>query len=779
MRKRTNYRSIHRHWPWALLVVIVAYGALRWWPMQPLFRSPYSTVLLDRNGTLLGATVAADGQWRIGSEKAVPDRFKLCLLEFEDRHFFDHSGVHFPSLVRAWQQNSRAGRVISGGSTITMQLARMSGGGDRTYLRKAGEMLKAWRIEMRMDKDEILHRYCSNAPFGANVVGLEAAAWRWFGRDAEKLSWAESATLAVLPNAPSLVHPGRNRAALKAKRDRLLERLLSTGTIDSMEFSLAIEEPLPDAPLPLPRAASHLLSTLSASGEKGTTIESTLDAALQRRITAIADRYALALNANEVHNAAVLVMEIESGKVIAYVGNLPSAGKKHAPDVDVVQAQRSTGSLLKPFLFAAMLEQGELLPDQLVADLPTHYEGFSPRNFDEKFEGAVPASRALARSLNVPAVRALRSHGIDRTIKVLRGMGLKSIDRGADHYGLSLIVGGSESTLWELTAAYASLARIVQRNASIGDTVIFPPVLHPDRSQKARPSPLSAASAYHTLKALQELDRPEEEQAWRHFGGEAIAWKTGTSFGHRDAWAIGVSDRFAVGVWTGNASGEGRPGLTGTLAAAPLLFEVFGLLPRGSGFDPPYDQMKKMPICRMSGHRAGNDCAPIDTNWTIAAGDRTPPCPYHRTILVDASGNFRSDSSPDARSVTWFVLPPAMEHFRMRSDHAYRPLPPWPPDSHRSDQQPMEMIYPENGSRIHLPMGLDGTIGRLVMEAAHRDPRSELYWDINGNFIGTTSGDHRLPVTPAEGEQRLTLTDRHGGQITTWFHVVRSSPAPR
>ena len=234
-----------------ILVVVALYGWMRWGPMPTLFKVPYSTVVLDRDGNLLGATVAADGQWRMPPGDSIPWRFEQCLLQFEDRSFHRHHGVHVPSLLRAFQQNRRAGRTVSGGSTITMQVARLGRpAGSRNWANKLAEMWLALRLEMRYDKQEILSMHASHAPFGGNVVGLEAAAWRWFGRAPERLGWAECATLAVLPNAPATIHPGRGRAALRAKRDRLLERLMHEGLIDSLTRSLAVEEPLPEAPLP-------------------------------------------------------------------------------------------------------------------------------------------------------------------------------------------------------------------------------------------------------------------------------------------------------------------------------------------------------------------------------------------------------------------------------------------------------------------------------------------------------------------------------------------------
>jgi penicillin-binding protein 1C len=426
-----------------------------------------------------------------------------------------------------------------------------------------------------------------------------------------------------------------------------------------------------------------------------------------------------------------------------------------------------------------MLQSGELLPDMLVADVPTQYEGFAPQNFDEHFAGAVPASVALARSLNVPAVRNLRRHGVDRTLRTLRSMGLTNIDRSAAHYGLSLIMGGAECSLWEMGGAYASMARVLN-NYGRGGTHYRGSDIHPpmviaatlnatDTASNGQP-PLTAASIHFTLKALSDVDRPTDEQGWKSFArSERIAWKTGTSMGHRDAWAIGVSDRWCVAVWTGNASGEGRPGLTGTLAAAPLMFDLFGLLPAGHGFDVPEDELVNATLCPRSGQLAGVDCPVADTVRIPAQGLRTHTCPYHRTIHVDAAQRWRVPAG-EGMPVPWFVLSPSMERYYALLHPDYRFLPPM--RSGDGDEVAMEILYPESGARLLIPTELDGSRGKAVVEAAHRDPAAHIHWDLDGTFMGTTTGDHRLAMDPPDGAHVLTLTDDHGRSIRHSFVVV-------
>ncbi|HHQ49702.1 MAG TPA: penicillin-binding protein 1C, partial [Acidobacteria bacterium] len=547
------------------------------------FDDPRSTVLLDSRGRLLSASIAADGQWRFAAPERVPERFARCAVLFEDRRFRWHPGVDPIAIVRAAVQDVRAGRVVSGGSTLTMQVVRLARKGrPRTLGEKLIEAVLAVRLELAAGKDRILALWAGNAPFGGNVVGLEAASWRYFGRGPEHLSWAEAATLAVLPNAPALIHPGRNRRRLLARRNALLARLLAAGDLDRESYRLALAEPLPGPPLPLPSLAPHLLERARRDGYAGQRLRTSLSRELQERATAVVREHAARLAGNGVHNVAALIAEVGSGRVLAYVGN--SGGPDdpaHGGWVDLITAPRSTGSTLKPFLYAEMLEAGEVLPTELIPDIPTRVGGFAPENYDHSYSGAVPAAVALARSLNVPAVRMLRDHGVDRFWGELRAMGMTTLFRPAGGYGLTLILGGAETTLWDLGAMYAGLGRTVDEYArGVEDARPFRPLSYlaeggvPGVQRRGAGARLpGAAACYETLRALLEVGRPGVDAAWRRFASSRrIAWKTGTSWGHRDAWAVGVTPRHVVAVWVGNADGEGRPGLTGHASAAPVLF---------------------------------------------------------------------------------------------------------------------------------------------------------------------------------------------------------------
>jgi penicillin-binding protein 1C len=761
-----------------------------WYVSLPvhLFDDPACTVIEDRNGHLLGARIADDGQWRFPLIEAVPVRFKESVIQFEDRYFYSHPGFNPVSTYHALVHNVKAGRIQRGGSTISMQVIRLARKGKpRTIFEKILEIVMATRLECRYSKDEILAIYASHAPFGGNVVGLEAASWRYYGRSSEDLSWAESATLAVLPNAPSLVFPGRNQEALLNKRNRLLDRLLDAGKIDSLTCILSKQEPLPGRPRSLPQLAPHLLDRVSEV-YKAQVIQTTVDAHIQQRASKIIETHSNLLKANQVFNAAALIIEVKTGHVMAYIGNSSQGnGSVHGAQVDVVVAPRSTGSILKPFLFLAMMEEGSILPATLIPDIPTQIAGYSPKNFQPGYDGAVPADQVLSRSLNVPSVRMLRDFGLDKFHHTLRELGMTTIQKQPSHYGLSLILGGAEGSLWELTGIYASLSRVLSNYYDHGGRY-DPQDLHmpsylsgkkeTDKRQLVDDPILSAAAIWLCWEALVSVNRPDAESGWRTFSSQGrIAWKTGTSFGGRDAWAIGSNRDYVVGVWAGNATGEGRPGLTGTGSAAPIMFDLFGLLPGSAWFDQPFDEMVQIGVCRDSGHRAGRYCSATDIIWAHARGLQSASCPYHQLIHLDSTSTYRVNSQCEEvsaiKQVSWFILPPAMEWFYKYRNPLYKTLPPFRPDCDSAHDIPtMELVYPGEAQALYIPRELDGSPGSAIFEVAHRHDQRRIFWHLDDEYIGTTQMVHRMALNPSYGFHTLTLVDEDGHRLSRVFEVV-------
>lgn len=759
---------------------------------EPLFEKDYATVLNDRNNRLLGARIAPDGQWRFPPADSLPEKYKVALLQFEDKYFYKHPGFNPVSLVRAAWQNMNAGKIVSGGSSISMQTIRLARKNKpRTYLEKVLEIVMATRLELRHSKEEILRLYASHAPFGGNIVGINAAAWKYFGRDPSELSWAEACLLAVLPNNPSMIHPGRNREALYHKRNLLIDVLMRTGKLDSLTAALAKSEPVPDRPEKLPELARHLLSRTVKDGYQGTILHSTIDRRLQEIVNQTVERHQQRLRANHIHNMAALVADVNTGHALAYVGNVNiEENDDYGDDVDVITAARSTGSILKPFLYASMLDEGFILPGTLVPDVPTIIDGFAPKNFSKTYVGAIPANKALAQSLNVPAVHMLRDYSYEKFHHQLCELGLSTINQPPSHYGLSLILGGAEATLWDLTGAYASMAR------TLNNYFMYPAPkrynrkdFHPlqfiyndsqeIQNEHSEYSALNAGALWHTFNAMLDVNRPDEESSWKLFSSSRkIAWKTGTSYGFRDAWAIGVTPGYVAAVWVGNAGGEGRPGLTGIEAAAPALFEIFNYLPRGKAwFDAPYGDMKLQRVCRESGYAASEICDQIDSVWIPARGVIAPVCPYHILTHLDRLG-FRvsADCEPSEAIVhkPWFVLPPTMEWYYKSRNAGYHELPPVRPDCREAVAAvpSMQVIYPKRNSRIYVPKELNGRMGRTIFEIAHRSPSIQVFWHLDNEYIGATKRIHQMAFHPNEGDHTLTLVDENGETLKLAFEIV-------
>jgi penicillin-binding protein 1C len=741
-----------------------------------LFSDSTSTVLLDRNGKLLGARIAKDGQWRFEDSDSIPLKFEACILEFEDKGFRKHLGISLRGIGRAIVQNFKNKRVVSGGSTLTMQLVRMmEKNPPRTYFQKLKEMLIATRIEIAYSKDEILLHYASHAPFGNNVVGLDAASWRYYGRGPHQLSWAESATLAVLPNAPGLIYPGKNHASLLSKRNRLLKRLFDEGIISENDFYLALDEPLPEKPLPLPNLSSHLLAQFIKEGQQGKTIQCTLSSFIQQKAIQLLQNHSLHLQDNFIFNGAVMITSVKSGEVLAYVGNTSSENSEYGNYVNCIQASRSTGSILKPLLYAKSLEDGVITPKMLLEDIPSQFGGFSPTNFAGNYEGALPANEVLSKSLNIPMVHLLNRYGLSKFHQDLKDFGLSTINHPASHYGLSLILGGAEANLLDLTQVYLKQAQMLQfiKNKNIHS--VFKEV----STEKCCDASSDLACVFTMFEAMTEVNRPDEDNNWKTFSSEQkIAWKTGTSFGFRDAWAIGITPDYVVSVWIGNADGEGRPGLTGVKAAAPLLFKLFKLLPKSNGwFQRPMKEMAYVSICSESGHRASRQCPQAKAEWIPKSCLETQSCPYHQELHLNRSGTFRVTSECESvehmKQEVFFILPTIVEKYYKKSHPNFKSIPEYAPGCNSTiNALSFGIVYPKNKSKIYVPVEFDGQIGKTIFEASHRKSDAILYWHLDEVYIGSTKEIHQISINPAIGKHKLTLVDMNGITKKVAFEVV-------
>ncbi|MCB1646456.1 MAG: penicillin-binding protein 1C [Pseudomonadales bacterium] len=778
----------HR-WRWLLTGILLSGllgGAWLHTPVDPeLLRQPYSRVLYDRDGELLSARIASDEQWRFPPSDQLPDKYVKALLLFEDQRFFQHPGVDPLAVAAALWRNAQAGRVVSGGSTITMQLARLLyGNPPRTYWWKFREALLALRLEAQFSKAEILQRYAALAPFGGNLVGLEVAGWRYYGRSPTQLTWAEAALLAILPNQPSALHPGKNHEDLKDKRDRLLQRLQHAGYLDALTLQLSMLEPLPDGRVPLPDLAPHLLNRLISEAPGLYRYTSTLSARLQRRAQQVAINHSERLARDNVNNIALLIIDNQSASTLAYVGNETwQDNPLYGPAVDIVRQPRSSGSLFKPLLYSVLLEAGELLPASLVLDVPSWFGGYHPQNYDRHYRGAVSAEESLLASLNVPAVRLLQSYGVGAFQQKLQGFGLTNLFRQPEDYGLTLILGGAETTLWDITGAYARLAAVAAGYADKPARLLTTPL---EGRKKPSAIPVSQGAAWMTLTSLR--NRPDS-QLFSSQQARTIAWKSGTSYGWHDGWAIGTDGRHTIGVWTGNASGEESRHLSGTTSAAPVMKDLFAALPLHAWIATPTHALRQVTVCKADGYLPAGNCE-ITTVTAPANSHFSKTSPYHQRIFTDiASGqrvNSQCEQPSRMNSASLFRLPPVADYYYRQHQSVQAPVPPWrhdcQPEAVQSRNQnggrqladiPLfELEYPTEGTSVIIPAETGGLPGRVVFRAHHQLPGMRLFWHLDDVFIGETRHIHEQAVFSNFWQHRLVLTDTEGQVIERRFTVL-------
>jgi penicillin-binding protein 1C len=559
--------------------------------------------------------------------------------------------------------------------------------------------------------------------------------------------------------------------------------MYSKGMFDSLTCELSMAEILPPAPRSMPMHAPHLLERIKNETDiqNISRLTTTIDKNTQLKVNQIIERYYYKNCENNVYNAAALVIDVHSGNTQAYVGNVTnSVNGDHGNYVDIITAQRSTGSILKPFLYAGMLQNGEILPGQLVPDIPTRLGGFAPQNYSRSYQGAVPAWQALARSLNIPAVRMLKDFGVDRFYHLLQRLGVSSLFRKAHDYGLSLILGGAEGTLWDLTSIYSRMAFELKKGTGVEYPEWAQVKYLKNRSVNKPVSlqvfPFDAGTIWLVFEAMVEVARPGSENTWRLYtSSQKIAWKTGTSYGHRDAWAIGVTPDYTVGVWVGNADGEGRPGLTGLQMAAPIMFDIFNVLEKSHWFSLPEMDLVEVDVCSKSGFRKSVNCAQYTTVLSTR-NDYTKVCPYCKIIHLDNGHQWQVTTNCERLenmiNSTWFVLPPAMEKYYLQHHSDYQLLPPFKKGCFEETNLPLALIYPQKDSRIFVPIEIDGNQGRTIFQATHREPDMKLYWHLDREFLGETEHIHQIAVAPQPGRHVLTVVDEDGNYLERRFTIT-------
>ncbi|OGC90624.1 MAG: penicillin-binding protein 1C [candidate division Zixibacteria bacterium RBG_16_53_22] len=755
----------------AFLTVLILLDALVFpLPMANL-RKPSARFVYSRERYLLAAFAASDTYWRKPVALAdISPLLQSSVIACEDRWFYYHPGVNPISLFMAAIDNIKAGKVVRGGSTITMQVARMMEPKPRTVASKLVEIVRAFQLELHFSKREILESYFNLAPYGGNLEGVGAASYFYFAKTPLALTASEAALLTSIPNSPSVLRPDLNFEKSLRARDRVLGVMLQRQIISKGKYDEAFSENVVARKHEQPFLAPHFTRHLADSGVPGPEIESSLSLRIQAACEGIIANHRPELAARGIANAAVVVLQNSSAEVLAMVGSADFFDGARQGQVNGTTSPRSPGSALKPFVYAMALDKGLISPNKIVEDLPVYYSGYSPENYDRKYRGAVSAAEALRLSLNVPAVWACSKVGQREFCRLLRTGGITTLTRNDQDYGLPIILGSCEIRLLDLATLYSALARQgsyipykLIRTQSGEDTVrLFTP-----------------EASYIISEILTELQRPDFPSSWE-FSPDIprVAWKTGTSYGRKDAWSVGYNPEFTVGVWAGNFAGEPSPDLVGTDIAAPMLFEIFEVITRGrddAWFEMPQG-VGTRDVCAVSGMIPTGACHATISELFIPGVSPTGPCNIHKEIMVDLkSGHRLCRYCTEGNKATHVMVedwPAKIATWLVASGRAISSVPVHNPDCTGMPQGDRPLITSPNDDalyviRKHVPIDLQ----RISLEASAAAGANFLYWFVDGELFTRAEIGQRVFYEPEPGAHNLTCTDDAGRSSSLIFHV--------
>jgi penicillin-binding protein 1C len=733
---------------------------------EPLFLYNSSTLVLDKNKSLLRAYLNDDEQYQfIDHSLKIPSKLKQAIIQYEDEYFYYHLGVNPVAIARALWQNIKESEIVSGASTITMQVMRLSRKRPRTYFNKFIESLQAIRFDLLYKKEEVLKIYANNAPYGGNIIGFYAASMKYFGKRPDQLSWAESALLAVLPNAPGLLRPGKNNHLLLQKRNELLRKLFEKRLITNENYKLALLEKIEVFTDAFPKYANHLSDYMNKT-QTSKTIHTSIDLSMQKKFERLAKNYGSELSALGIKNLAFLITETKTGKVRTYIGSQNYWDLNNSGMVDGVLSNRSSGSILKPFLYLFSIESGELLPTSQIKDIPVYFNGFSPRNASERFSGMVNLETALIHSLNIPSVIVLQKYGVYPFYQKLKNLGVSSFFRTADEYGLSLILGGSEVNIWDISKLYLSLANLgikkdllIFENETSGAKRVFDPI-----------------SSKYILDMMKNLKRPGAQYYWNRFDSSwPLAWKTGTSYGQKDAWAIGVSPDWTISVWVGNFTGDGNPNLAGAKSAGPLLFNIFNRLEKQTNwFIETADSTTLYKVCSKSGYLVNRDCPDFEYISLSESSTSFPQCKWHKRYVMTRNEKELLCSScwgTDKKEIVKYVLESNISYYLKKRGESVYQLPKHRKSCQNVVNEKLSFLYPESHSKIAIPRDFNNKKMKIVTKISSNNSSKTFYWYINNLYLGeSNSPEYTLSCSP--GSYTITVVDNNGNRAKQFFSVL-------
>ncbi|HEC1776971.1 TPA: penicillin-binding protein 1C [Campylobacter lari] len=706
---------------------------------KDLFKGTYSKVLLDKNKEILSVFLDANEQWHLESE-FIPQKLKSAVLLYEDKNFYSHYGVDFLALIRAFKNNLFSSKR-SGASTISMQTIKLLEQNKRTYFNKFNEIIKAFALESAYEKDEILKLYLNNAPYGGNLVGVASAGLFYFEKDLKGLTWSEAALLAVLPNNPGLINLEKNKDKLLKKRNALLDRLFEKGYFSKDILTLAKAEKLPSFKT-RKNLAPHLARRLLADKEK---IVSSIDKKIQIKFEEKAKEYSYKLEQKGIKNLAILLADTKTNKVLAYVGSNDFYDFASFGQVDGVIAKRSVGSTLKPLLFAFAIDEGLVVPESLMLDVPTFFSNFAPQNANKKYHGLISAKESLQKSLNIPFVSLLVEYGYEKFFYKLKDI-LDFEDENFKKYGLSLILGTKEFSLEDMVKIYLGL----------GNYGNFKELLYEENTFAKKDKKLiSDGASFLTLQTLKDLDRSGLRQ---YDFNTIISWKTGTSYGRKDAWAIGTSPKYTLGVWVGNFNGEANANLYGVSIAGELFFELLALLEGVNlEFEKPSD-LVTIKIENQTGYRYDYKFDFKEVLYPQSANVlRTSPFLKEVFMYKNKEVDSLDENFIYAKKKIILNLPSNAQAFFAKERQNLQ-----------NYNQNLKIIYPLNNLNIILPKDLKGSQKLLIKLT---NPRKEkLFWYLNQELI-FEGKEESLALNLKKGKYTLNIISENGQSDFITFNI--------
>jgi penicillin-binding protein 1C len=739
----------------------------------PKVNLKYSTLITDANGTLLHAFLSTDEKWRMFVElKEITPTLRTAILDKEDKYFQYHFGVNPVAIGRAMFNNITKKRRTSGASTITMQVVRMLNPQDRTYFNKITEILRAMQLEIFYSKDEILQMYLNLVPYGSNIEGIKSAAYLYFQKSPDRLSLAEVTTLAIIPNRPTSLKLGSKNPLIVEERNKWLKRFQQSQLFDNQDIINALQEPLNVFRHEAPKNAPHLSLRLKKQFPDEAIIKSSVKQATQAKVEQMVANYVNRTRAMNIHNAAVLVINNETMQVEAYIGSAGFNDKLDGGQVDGVQAIRSPGSALKPLLYATAFDKGIITPRNIINDVLTNFNGFEPENFDRKFNGKVSVEFALANSLNIPAVKIVRDLGKKELIEQLKKADFQTVKKQEKDLGLSIVLGGCGVTLEEMTQLYAAFANDGnwQKANMLNNELVDKKIIHT--------SIISPSATYLITEILAQIKRPDLPNNFDYtYRLPKIAWKTGTSFGRRDAWSIGYNKKYTVGVWVGNFSGEGVPELSGAEIATPLLFQIFNTIDYNTSsewFRQPKEVVSRQ-VCAESGDLPSEYCSNKIIDYSIKNVSHTHKCTHLKKFFVNYSESmsYCTQCLPidGYKEKIYNNLAPELLNFYEQKNILYEKIPPHNPTCTRVfkavNNAPI-ITNPNNGSEYYINKD-DLQQIQLACQAAN--DVKEVYWYANDRLLQKTSSNKPLFFTPTVGKLKISCTDDKGRSSSIWVTV--------